>query len=43
MSLYPKEAVKVAAEACGIANLGEDVAQTVAADLEYRLREIVQV
>eukprot|EP00730_Choanoeca_flexa_P014864 TRINITY_DN6652_c0_g1_i2.p1 TRINITY_DN6652_c0_g1~~TRINITY_DN6652_c0_g1_i2.p1 ORF type:complete len:541 (+),score=109.52 TRINITY_DN6652_c0_g1_i2:26-1624(+) len=43
MSLYPKEAVKVAAEACGIANLNEDVSQTIAADLEYRLREIVQV
>eukprot|EP00730_Choanoeca_flexa_P014862 TRINITY_DN6652_c0_g1_i1.p1 TRINITY_DN6652_c0_g1~~TRINITY_DN6652_c0_g1_i1.p1 ORF type:complete len:327 (+),score=61.97 TRINITY_DN6652_c0_g1_i1:26-982(+) len=42
MSLYPKEAVKVAAEACGIANLNEDVSQTIAADLEYRLREIVQ-
>eukprot|EP00045_Choanoeca_perplexa_P011995 m.129151 g.129151 ORF g.129151 m.129151 type:complete len:498 (-) comp15844_c0_seq4:1173-2666(-) len=42
MSLYPKDAVKVAAEACGIANLNDDVAQSVAADLEYRLREIVQ-
>ena len=43
MSVYPKEAVKEAGEACGITSLADDVAQAIASDLEYRLRGIVQV
>eukprot|EP00698_Gefionella_okellyi_P004198 TRINITY_DN13910_c0_g1_i1.p1 TRINITY_DN13910_c0_g1~~TRINITY_DN13910_c0_g1_i1.p1 ORF type:complete len:436 (+),score=98.10 TRINITY_DN13910_c0_g1_i1:47-1354(+) len=42
MSVLPKDLVKVIAESSGIANLPDDLAAALAADVEYRAREIVQ-
>eukprot|EP00002_Diphylleia_rotans_P009644 TRINITY_DN20007_c0_g1_i1.p1 TRINITY_DN20007_c0_g1~~TRINITY_DN20007_c0_g1_i1.p1 ORF type:complete len:486 (+),score=72.58 TRINITY_DN20007_c0_g1_i1:73-1530(+) len=41
MSLLP-ESVKIVAEELGVAALGDEVAQALAPDVEYRLRELVQ-
>lgn len=43
MSIVPKEAIEVIAQSIGIANLSSDVALAVASDVEYRVREIMQV
>jgi len=43
MSVLPKESVKILAETVGIANLNDEVSAALAADVEYRLREIAQV
>lgn len=43
MSIVPKENVEVIAQCIGINNLSPDVALAVAPDVEYRLREIMQV
>ena len=43
MSLFPTEAVKVTAEASGYPAISDDVAQAIASDLEYTLRELTQV
>lgn len=43
-SLLPKETIKILAQAVGVGEeLADDVAQQLAADVEYRLREITQV
>jgi hypothetical protein len=42
-SLLPKETIKIFAQAVGVDELADDVAQQLAADVEYRLREITQV
>ena len=42
-SLYPKEAVKLAADAAGYPAVSDEVAQNIASQLEYTLRELVQV
>eukprot|EP01122_Echinamoeba_exundans_P003285 TRINITY_DN1340_c0_g1_i2.p1 TRINITY_DN1340_c0_g1~~TRINITY_DN1340_c0_g1_i2.p1 ORF type:complete len:502 (-),score=73.97 TRINITY_DN1340_c0_g1_i2:300-1805(-) len=41
-SLLPKETIKIFAQAVGVDELADDVAQQLAADVEYRLREITQ-
>lgn len=43
MSAVPKENIEVIAQCVGINNLSPDVALAVAPDVEYRLREIMQV
>ncbi|RZR78068.1 hypothetical protein BHM03_00003313 [Ensete ventricosum] len=43
MSIVPKETIEVIAQSIGIANLSSDVALALAPDVEYRLREIMQV
>lgn len=43
MSIVPKETIEVIAQSIGIANLAPDVALALAPDVEYRLREIMQV
>jgi len=43
MSLLPRDSIKVIAESVGIENLNNDVATGLASDVEYRLREIIQV
>lgn len=43
MSIVPKETIEVIAQSIGIANLSSDVALALASDVEYRLREIMQV
>lgn len=43
MSVVPKEAVEVIAQSIGINNLSPDVALALAPDVEYRVREIMQV
>eukprot|EP00850_Spirogloea_muscicola_P018120 SM000162S02398 [mRNA] locus=s162:315977:320001:- [translate_table: standard] len=43
MSLVTRETVQVSAAAAGVSNLGADVAEALAPDVEYRMREIVQV
>ncbi|RZS02073.1 hypothetical protein BHM03_00032049 [Ensete ventricosum] len=43
MSMVPKETIEVIAQSIGIANLSPDVALALAPDVEYRLREIMQV
>lgn len=43
MSIVPKETIEVIAQSIGIANLSPDVALALAPDVEYRLREIMQV
>lgn len=43
MSIVPKENIEVIAQCIGINNLSSDVALAVAPDVEYRLREIMQV
>jgi len=42
MSLFPKDSFKVLAETAGISNLSDDIANALAPDVEYRLREVVQ-
>eukprot|EP01102_Stenamoeba_stenopodia_P017977 TRINITY_DN652_c0_g1_i2.p1 TRINITY_DN652_c0_g1~~TRINITY_DN652_c0_g1_i2.p1 ORF type:complete len:498 (-),score=138.83 TRINITY_DN652_c0_g1_i2:28-1521(-) len=42
MSVLPKESVKILAETVGIGNLNDEIAAALAADVEYRLREIAQ-
>lgn len=42
MSIVPKETIEVIAQSIGIPNLSSDVALTLASDVEYRLREIMQ-
>lgn len=43
MSIVPKENVEVIAQSIGINNLSPDVALALAPDIEYRLREVMQV
>ena len=43
MSIIPKENIEVIAQCIGINNLSSDVALDIAPDVEYRLREIMQV
>ncbi|KAL6905633.1 hypothetical protein ACP4OV_003234 [Aristida adscensionis] len=42
MSIVPKETIEVIAQSVGIPSLGADVSAALAADVEYRLREIMQ-
>ena len=43
MSLLPTETIKLVGEFAGIPEVKEDVATALAQDVEYRLREIIQV
>lgn len=43
MSIVPKESIEVIAQSIGINNLPPDVALALAPDVEYRIREIMQV
>lgn len=43
MSIVPKETIEVIAQSIGIPNLSPEVALALAPDVEYRLREIIQV
>ena len=43
MSIVPKENIEVIAQSIGINNLSSDVALSLAPEVEYRLREIMQV
>lgn len=43
MSIVPKETIEVSAQSIGINNLSPDAALALAPDVEYRLREIMQV
>lgn len=43
MSIVPKEAIEVIAQSIGINNLSPEVALALAPDVEYRVREIMQV
>lgn len=43
MSVVPKEAIEVIAQSIGINSLSPDVALALAPDVEYRVREIMQV
>lgn len=43
MSIVPKETIEVIGQSVGIANLPADVSAALAPDVEYRLREIMQV
>ncbi|PRQ32058.1 putative transcription factor Hap3/NF-YB family [Rosa chinensis] len=43
MSNVPKEAIEVVAQSIGITNLSPDVALALTPDIEYRIREIMQV
>merc|ERR1719272_605069 len=42
MSILGKESIKVIAEAYGFSDIGDDVGSALAADLEYRIRELTQ-
>ncbi|KAL2938746.1 Transcription initiation factor TFIID subunit 6 [Bienertia sinuspersici] len=42
MSILPKEAIEVIAQSVGINNLSVDAALTLAPDVEYRMRELMQ-
>ncbi|GFP87510.1 transcription initiation factor TFIID subunit 6 [Phtheirospermum japonicum] len=42
MSIVPKETIEVIAQSVGITNLSPDVLPALAADVEYRVREIMQ-
>ena len=42
-SIVPKEAIEVIAQSIGITNLSPDVSMAFAPDVEYRVREIMQV
>lgn len=42
MSIVPKETIEVIAQSIGINNLSPDVALSVAPDVEYRMRQIMQ-
>ena len=43
MSIVPKETIEVIAQSIGISSLSPDVALALAPDVEYRMREIMQV
>lgn len=43
MSIVPKETIEVIAQSIGINNLSQDAAEALAPDVEYRMREIMQV
>lgn len=43
MSIVPKETIEVIAQSIGVNNLSPDVLPSLAADVEYRVREIMQV
>lgn len=43
MSIVPKETIEVIAQSIGITNLSPDVALSLAPDVEYRMRQIMQV
>lgn len=43
MSALSKDTVTILAEACGFADLSDEVTAALTQDLEYRLREITQV
>lgn len=43
MSIVPKETIEVIAQSIGITNLSPDVLPALADDVEYRVREIMQV
>lgn len=43
MSIVPKETVEVIAQSIGITNLLPEAALMLAPDVEYRVREIMQV
>lgn len=43
MSIVQKETIEVIAQSIGINNLSPDVALALAPDVEYRVREIMQV
>lgn len=43
MSIVPKETIEVIAQSIGISNLSQDMLPALAADVEYRVREIMQV
>ena len=43
MSIVPKETIEVIAQSIGISNFSPDVAPALATDVEYRVREIMQV
>lgn len=43
MSIVPKETVEVIAQSIGISNFSTDAALALAPDVEYRIREIMQV
>lgn len=42
-SIWPSDTVKDTAETLGITGLPEDVAHALAADVEYRLHELIEV
>ncbi|KAJ9169995.1 hypothetical protein P3X46_018132 [Hevea brasiliensis] len=42
MSIVPKETIEVIAQSIGINNLSEDAALSLAPDVEYRMREVMQ-
>lgn len=43
MSVVPKETIEVVAQSIGISNLSPEVARALTPDVEYRVREIMQV
>lgn len=43
MSIVPNETIEVTAQSMGITNLSPEVALALAPDVEYRIREIMQV
>jgi transcription initiation factor TFIID subunit 6 len=43
MSVIGKDSIKVIAETQGLVNLSDDVATTLAPDVEFHIREMVQV
>lgn len=43
MSIVPKETIEVIAQSIGVSNLVPDVLPALASDVEYRVREIMQV
>lgn len=43
MSVVDKESIEVIAQSIGVGNLSPDVLPSLAADIEYRVREIMQV
>ena len=43
MSIVPKETIEVIANSIGINSLSPDVALALAPDMEYHMREIIQV
>lgn len=43
MSVYPAESVRIAAESIGLSQLSDEVTQSLAGDIEFRVRELIQV